>query len=42
MKVFACPDAKDFLDAWPGLVLGTVHELEAEAAIAATFSEAST
>ena len=42
MKVFAFPDAKNFLDAWPGLVLGTVHELEAEAAIAATFSEAST
>ena len=29
-------------DAWPGLVSGTEHELEAEAAIAATFSEATT
>ena len=42
MKVFACPEAKDFLDAWPGLVSVTEHELGAEAAIASTFSEAST
>ena len=42
MKVFACPDAKNFLDAWPGLVSGTEHKLETEAAIAAKFSEANT
>ncbi|KAF8257119.1 hypothetical protein EI94DRAFT_1818964, partial [Lactarius quietus] len=42
MKVFANPEARSFLDAWPGLVSGTERELEAEAAIAATFSEAST
>ncbi|KAN0126226.1 hypothetical protein V8E53_015271, partial [Lactarius tabidus] len=42
MKVFACPDARNFLEAWPGLVSGTEHELEAEAAVAAMFSEANT
>jgi hypothetical protein len=42
MKVFACPDARNFLEAWPGLVSGTERELEAEAAVAAMFSEANT
>ncbi|KAI9446918.1 hypothetical protein BJY52DRAFT_1193826 [Lactarius psammicola] len=42
MKVFTCPGAKHFLNAWPGLVSGTACELEEEAAIASTFSEANT
>jgi hypothetical protein len=42
MKVFACPEAKCFLSAWPGLVSGAGHELEAETTIAASFSEANT
>ncbi|KAH8981783.1 hypothetical protein EDB86DRAFT_2769787, partial [Lactarius hatsudake] len=40
MKVFTCPGAKEFLDAWPGLVSGMEHEIEEETIIASTFSEA--
>jgi len=42
MKVFACPGAKQFLDAWLGLVLDMERELEEEATIASTFSKANT
>ncbi len=40
MKVFACPGVKHFLDTWPNLISGTACELEEEATIASTFSEA--
>ena len=42
MKVFVCPGTKRFLDTWPDLVSGTACELEEEATIASTFSEANT
>ena len=37
MKVYACPDAKNFLDAWPNLLSGTKHELETEASMLLCF-----
>lgn len=42
MKVSACPDARHFLDTWPRLIAGTERELEVDATIASTFSEANT
>jgi hypothetical protein len=42
MKAFNCPAAQAFFAAWPGLCENANRELEAEIAIASTFSEIQT
>ena len=39
MKVFSCPTAREFFAAWPVLFANANRDLEAEKAIASTFSE---
>jgi hypothetical protein len=39
MKFYSCATARDFFTAWPGLCENANRDLEAETAIASTFSE---